>query len=210
MKKILNIIFALFLSMVLLIIFFTSSCEDFQSEEFQISALDSKACQQLQMHDSLGVDTVQVVMLSDFDSTWVDSVIYDSTNNVYNNVSEILDTLIANDIVVTNTTSNKIKLETIGSADTAYFALQSNSASLTLFFDQSVTVYLINLSGEITSISNKMMPLETAAGCTKIENDVEVPLIQARLEISVPGNTSLLQLIKNEQTKSRIIHVSIL
>lgn len=211
MKKLKNIFPVFLICTFLMISFLTTSCDDFKSEEFKISALDSKACQQLQREDSLGVDTVEVILLSDFDSTWVDSLIYDNTSNTYNNVTEILDSLVANDIVVTNTTTNKIKLLTLADVDTAYFALQTNSTSLTMFFDQSVSIFLINSAGEITSVSNKLMPLETAAGCTKLDdNDIEVPFIQERVEISVPANLSLLQLIKNEQTKSRAIHVSIL
>jgi len=211
MKKIKNIFPAFIVGMFVLFFYFTTGCDDFKSEEFKISALDSKACQQLQKHDTLGVDTVTTMMLSDFDTTWVDSVLYDQVSKTYNNVSEILDSLMANNIVVTNTSTNKFKLITLSDNDVNYFALQSTSTSLTFFFDQSVSINLINSSGEITGISYSKMPLETAAGCTEIDdNDVEVPFIQTRLEISVPGNVSLLQLIKNEQTQSRIIHVSIL
>lgn len=189
----------------------TTSCDDYKSEEFEISALDSKACQQLQKADSLGADTVTAVWLSDFDSTWVDSILYDPNNETYSNVTEILDSLIANDISLTNTSTNKIKLYTPADQDTNYVALQSGSASLTFFFDQSISINIINRSGEITAVSNKLMPLETASGCTKIDdNEVEVPFIQARFEISVPDNPALLQLIKNEQTSSRIIHIAIL
>ena len=90
-------------------------------------------------------------------------------------------------------------------------AVQSASASLTFFFDQNLSINIINQSGEVTSISNHKMPLETASGCTTLDdNDIEVPFIKARLEIGVPGNPALLQLIKNEQTGSRTIHISIL
>ena len=56
----------------ILITYIATSCDDYKSEEFEISALDSKACQQLQRADSLGVDTVTTMVLSDFDSAWVD------------------------------------------------------------------------------------------------------------------------------------------
>jgi hypothetical protein len=205
-------LFPAFIVVVLIIItFISTSCDDYKSEEFEISALDSKACQQLQKADSLGVDTVTTVMLSEFDSVWVDSNLYDQGSGTYNFVGDILDSLVANDITVTNTASNKIKLITIASQDTNYVALQSGSSSLTFFFDRNISINIINQSGQITAISNKAMPLETASGCTELdENDVEVPYIKSRLEISVPDNPALLQLIKNEQTGSRTIHVSIL
>ena len=233
MKKIIKIFPAFIVSVFILITCFTSSCDDFKSEEFEISALDSKACQQLQRHDSLGVDTVRTIDLASIDSTiaidtmaynidsvlvdttlyftWTPEMIYDSVNAKYKYVPEILNALSDSGIFVTNTESQKIKIITVTELDTNYISLQSSSASLTFFFDQSVSINIINQAGEITSISNKKMPLETAAGCTELDdNDVEVPFIQTRLEISVPGNVSLLQLIKNEQTKSRTIHVSIL
>ena len=233
MRK-LKILFPAFIVMVfILITCITTSCDDYKSEEFEISALDSKACQQLQRADSLGVDTVIVVSLASFDSTiavdtmlydidsvlvdttiyftWTPEMIYDSLNMTYKYVSQILDLLVANDITVPNTSTNKIKLITLADKDTNYVALQSGSSSLTFFFDRNVSINVINQQGQITAISNKTMPLETASGCTQLdENDVEVPFIQARLEIGVPGNPALLQLIKNEQTGSRTIHISIL
>jgi len=143
--------------------------------------------------------------------TWTPESIFDSENAKYKFVAEILDSLIANNVVVTNTAVNKLRLVTLSNSDTCYFALQTSSSSLTFFFDRSVSIKVINQAGEITGVSDKTMPLETAAGCTKLDDkDVEIPFIQARLEISIPGNPSLLQLIKNEQTNSNTIHVSIL
>jgi len=209
MKKTKKIFPAFIISIFIFIICFTPSCDDYKSKEFEITVLDSKACQQLQKADSLGVDSVFAVSITDFDSTWVDSVIYDDATNTFNNVSEILDSLIASDIELTNTT-NKLKLITPG-IDIVYLALQTNSASLTFFFDTSVSIKLISQSGIITEVSNAKMPLETAAGCTKLDDsDVEIPFIIARYEINVPENISLLQVIKNEQTQSNTLHVSIL
>ena len=211
MRKFKNIFPVFILAIFLCVAFFIISCDNYKSEEFEISALDSKACQQLKRADSLGVDTVTTVLLADFDSTWVDSIIYDPVTKTYSEVTAILDSLIANDIIVTNTATNKIKLITLGTADTNYVALQSSSGSLTFFFDQSVTINLINEDGAVTTVSDKTMPLETAAGCTKLnEQDIEIPLIQARYTIGVPSNPALLQVIKNEQTELRTIHMSIL
>ena len=211
MRKFKNIFPVFILAIFLCVAFFIISCDNYKSEEFEISALDSKACQQLKRADSLGVDTVTTVLLADFDSTWVDSIIYDPVTKTYSEVNAILDSLIANDIIVTNTATNKIKLITLGTADTNYVALQSSSGSLTFFFDQSVTINLINEDGAVTTVSDKTMPLETAAGCTKLnEQDIEIPLIQARYTIGVPSNPALLQVIKNEQTELRTIHMSIL
>jgi hypothetical protein len=233
MRKIKNIFPAFIVAIFIFVTCFTTSCDDYKSEEFKISDLDSKACQQLQRADSLGADTVQAIDLASIDSTiavdtmaynidsvlvdttlyftWTNEMIYDSANAKYKYIPEILDTLIANGIIIANTSTNKIRLVTLADYDTCYFALQTSSASLTFFFGKNVSINLINEAGEITRISNKSMPLETAAGCTKLDdNDVEVPFIQARLEISVPSNRSLLQVIKNEQTKSRAIYVSIL
>ena len=124
-----KIMFPVFIVMVfILITCITTSCDDYKSEEFEISALDSKACQQLQRADSLGVDTVRTMALSDFDSAWVDSNLYDPISQTYNFVAEILDSLVANDITVTNTSTNKIKLITLADQDTNYVALQSGSS----------------------------------------------------------------------------------
>ncbi|MFH1319267.1 MAG: hypothetical protein ABII90_01250, partial [Bacteroidota bacterium] len=241
MKKIKKIFPAFIVSIFIFITCYTTSCDDFTSEEFEISALDAKACQQLQRHDSLGYDTVKTVSLLDFDvkiavdtSIWVDtliwvdtafvdttilvdttlvlgwyeSVIYAPGNNRYKSVyiPQIIDSLDSVGIDITNTTENKFKIITVADLDTNYIVLKTSLNSLTFFFDRSVSINIINQAGEIISVSNKKMPLETAAGCTKLDdNDVEVPFIQTRMEIRVPDNVSLLQLIKNEQTKSRTI-----
>jgi len=145
-----KIMFPAFIVMVfILITCITTSCDDYKSEEFEISALDSKACQQLQRADSLGVDTVTTMVLSDFDSAWVDSSLYNPVSQTYNFVAEILDSLVANDITVTNTSTNKIKLITLADLDTNYVALQSGSSSLTFFFDQSVSINIINQTRQI-------------------------------------------------------------
>jgi hypothetical protein len=235
MRKFKNIFPVFILAIFLCFAFFIISCDNYKSEEFEISALDSKACQQLKSADSLGVDTVTVRSLASFDSTiavdtmlynldsvlvdttiyltWTDEIIYDTLTWQLKSkyISPILETLIANNLTVTNTAENKIKLITLGTADTNYVALQSSSSSLTFFFDQSVTINLINGDGAVTTVSDKTMPLETAAGCTKLNaQDIEVPLIQARYTIGVPSNPALLQVIKNEQTELRTIHMSIL
>ena len=135
MKKIKKIFPAFIVSVFILITCFTTSCDDFKSEEFEISALDSKACQQLQRHDSLGVDTVRTIDLASIDSTiaidtmaynidsvlvdttlyftWTPEMIYDSVNAKYKYVPEILDALSDSGIVVTNTESQKIKIITV-------------------------------------------------------------------------------------------------
>lgn len=232
MKRI-SKIFTILVWVLFVSFFIITSCEEYQSEEFKITDLDSKACTQLQREDSLGADTVQIIDLASIDSTiavdtlaynidsvlvdttlyftWTNEMIYDSLNAKYKYVPEILDSLNARDIVVTNTSVNKIKLITPAESDTVYCALQTNSSSLTFYFNRSVSINIISAAGNIIRISNRTMPLETASGCTQLdENDVAVPFILSRYEISVPDNVSLLQLIKNEQTKGNTIHVSIL
>ena len=208
MRKIKNIFSAFIVMVFIFITCFTTSCDDYKSEEFEISALDSKACQQLKIADSLVVDSVAAVLLSSFDSTWVDSLLYDEATETYNNVSEIIDSLVANDIIVTNTSTSKIYLKTLAATDTNYFALQTSSASLTFFSNKSVSVNLIDQEGIITGVFNNKIPLETVAGCQyrkrkrkeSVTDSIDWFLIQTRVEISVPDNVSLLQLIKNEQT----------
>lgn len=211
MKRLKNMFPAFIVIVFIFITCFMTSCDDYKSEEFKISALDSRACQQLQRADTLGTDTVRTVLLESFNPAWVDSIIYNPDTQTYDSVSAIINALVTSNKTVSNTTTNKIKLITLADKDTNYVVLQSTSASLTFFFDQSVSINLINTAGQITRISDKKMPLETAAGCTKLdENDIEVPFIQTRYLISVPANPALLQVIKNEQTESRTIHISIL
>jgi len=210
MKRIKKYCPAFFMGILIVFGSFLTSCDDYKSEEFQITGLDLKACNQLQNPDSLGADTVRTIDISTANNAWTYYAVYDTLTGKYNFVPEILAALEDSGVVITNTENQKLRIETVADMDTNFLYLRTNSSSLTFFSDQSFSINIINDEGKVTTVSNNKMHLETAAGCTKLdENEVEVPFILTRYEISVPDNVSLLQLIKNEQTKSRIIYVSI-
>jgi hypothetical protein len=184
LKKYGQIAYLIFI--ILLLSFCTSGCDKYQSESFEISATDATACAQIQ--DTL-FNSVSTVNLTTFNSTWTDE-------NVSQNVQEIIDSLIANDIVVRKDDLSTW-VTTGGALDTNYVCLLSNSNSVTLYSDRIINLKLMDAQGDFRSISSISMPLETVGGClTETGN----PLIKTRIEYSTPDEEYLFYLINEETT----------
>lgn len=168
------------------------ACEDFKSEEFQMSALDAAACEQLS-------DTVfselALKPLTNFNPDWADS-------NVAANITPILDSLEANDLVLHADGSTAIEIATAGS-DTSWFALRSDFSSIVWYLTESLVINLMTESGTIQKTSDLTMPFEVAGGCTYLEKGATVPepLIRARFKYSASADRYLVQFIKTEQTR---------
>jgi len=181
----LMVLFAVILLMINL------ACEDFKSEEFQMSALDDAACTQLS-------DTVfselTLKPLTDFNQDWADS-------NVAANIIPILDSLEANDLVLHADGSTAIQIAT--AADTSWFALRSDFSSIVWYLTESMVVNLMTESGTIQKTSDSTMPFEVAGGCTYLEKGANVPepLIRSRFKYSASEDRYLIQFIKTEQTR---------
>ncbi len=191
--KILILVFSAFL------LVFYMACDDFKSQEFQISSQDAVACKQLS--DTV-FSTLSLKSLTDFDSTWVDS-------NIIGNVSEILDSLEANDIVLIADGSETTLIVTTA-ADTNYFAMRSNFSSIICYSDKSILLNLLTEDDQVQRTSDASMPLETVSGCTVLENKKPVPLIRARMKFGFSDDRYLVQFIKDDQTRSGSIKISIL
>ena len=183
---------------ILLLIFYIS-CEDFKSQEYQISDQDALACQQLS--DTV-FNTISLKSLTDFNSSWVDS-------NVTGNVSEILDSLEANDIVFIADGSESTLISTTA-ADTNYFAMRSDFSSIVCYSTESITMNLLAENDQIKRTSDLTMPLELVSGCTVMVNEKPVPLVLARMKYGFSDDRYLVQFIKDDQTRSNSIKISVL
>ena len=184
-------------SIILLIL--CSACDDFKSQEFQMSGVDAVACDQLS--DTL-FSTLTLKSLTSFNPEWVDE-------NVEANISAVLDSLEANNIVLNADGSEAVEIVTT-SADTNWFALKSDFGSIATYLTETVEMNLLNSAGSLQKTSDATMPFEIAGGCTVLEKDKPVPLIRARFKYSVSDDRYLVQFIKGEQTRTGRIKISAL
>jgi len=160
-------------------------CGEFQEEKFAISSLDAEAYALLQ--DSLS-DTISTFPLMNFDTSWVGSVVYD-------NIPEILDSLEANDIKVTDSVSYTIV--TPGDMDTNYIFYQNNptdnGVNVVFFFNDYLNINLIGENGTLVNEESKAIPPETVADC---------PELKTRIAYTLEEEKYLVELIKFGQTLS--------
>lgn len=194
LKKYVPISFLLFL--IISLSFFSFGCDKYQSESYEISTVDAKACAQIQ--DTL-YNSVTAVKLTDFDSTW-------THENVPQNVPAIIDSLKANGIIVSeNDLSTWVT--TIEVEDTNYVCFQTNLSSVTFYSDQVIGLKIMDTQGDFRSVSNISMPLETVGGCLNEDGN---PQILTRIGYTTPDDEYLLYIINQEQTTSITIILSIL
>ncbi len=165
-------------------------CGEFQEEEFAISDLDAEAYALLQ--DSMS-DTILTSPLTNFDSSWVDSTIYE-------NVEKILDSLEANGIIVTDSDTS-FTIITPKNIDTSYTYFLTQSDEVVFFFDDFVNMNIIGLNGTVLGAESKAIPLETVYDC---------PEIRTRLIYRLPGSRNLVQIIKTDQTMGPTFRLVIL
>lgn len=168
-------------------------CGEFQEEEFAISDLDAEAYALLQ--DSLS-DTISTFPLMNFNTSWVGSVVYD-------NIPEILDSLEANDIKVTDSVSYTIV--TPGDMDTNYIFYQNNptdnGVNVVFFFNDYLNINLIGENGTLINEESKAIPPETVADC---------PELKTRIAYTLEEEKYLVELIKFDQTLSDTLRTVIL
>ncbi len=193
LKKYVPISFLLFLIISLSFLLFC--CDKYQSESYEISTVDARACAQIQ--DTL-YNSVTAVILTDFDSTW-------THENVPQNVSAIIDSLKANGIVLSEgdlaTWITTIELE-----DTNYVCFQTNLSSEIFYSDLVIGLKLMDTQGEFRDVASISMPPETIGGCL---NEQGNPQIKTRIGYTSPEDEYLLYVINQEQTTSQTIVLSI-
>ena len=185
LKNYVYLIFLLFLIISLSFLLFC--CDKYQSESYEISTVDARACMQIQ--DTLAYDSIAVVELTKFDTTW-------TNDNVPQNVPSIIDSLKANRIIVSEG-DQSTWVTTLTGVDTNYVCFQTNLNSVILYADKVVRLQLMDVQGTFRNISNIAMPLETVGGCV---NEEDLPQIKTRIEYSTPDDEYLLYIIIQDQT----------
>jgi hypothetical protein len=196
------------------LLFLSFSCDEFKSQEFEISEKDNLACTQFAdsiqdpASDTLKIiaqplKTLQLVALTDFNASWVDS-------NVAANVPDILDSLTGRALVVHVTPDTAYMLKTLADEMNNYMVFAPAAGAVVFYLSESADILLMKTDGTIIKPSNQNMPLPTVSGCTVVINNSTEPKIKTRLEFNSPDEHYLLKLIKNDQTKSGDIKCSVI
>jgi len=165
--------------------------EAYQQEEFTISDLDAEACRLFQ--DSLS-DTISTSPLVDFDSSWVDSIIYE-------NVEAVLDSLEANDIKVTDSVSYTIVTPEDMDTNYVFYWNDITDDGVVFFFDDYLNINIVGEDGIIINEESKAIPLETVNAYPELKTRIVYMLVEGRY---------LVHLVKIDLTLSDTIRAVIL
>ena len=176
-----------------------AACEDFQTKSYSMTDRDSKACMQLK--DSV-FQVISTASLSSYNPDW-------QNEQISQIAGEVIEAL-ANDSIIVSENDQAYVLITGNDMDTTYVLLESQSASLTLYFDQALTQNLIAEDGVFLPASDSVIPLETIGSCTKVVKDVYIPVIKRRTAYALSGDRYLIQIIKTDQTEEMNIRLSVI
>jgi hypothetical protein len=202
--------FFIVITCVLLLI----GCEKFlpgayQEEEFAISALDDKACECL--NDSLS-DSVYTSGLTNFDTTWVGSAIYE-------NVEVILDSLEANEIKIIDTDTS-FTIITPEEVDSNYVFLSAGSNELVFFFSDYVDMNILETDGTVLEAESKAISLETiyygispdtTYQDTVVTDIIDCSKLKTRILYELSENKDyLMQIIRSDQTLNNTFRLVVL
>jgi hypothetical protein len=174
------------LVLILSLSLFQFSCDKYQSESYEISAVDAEACAQIQ--DTL-YNSIAVKNLTDFDLTW-------THENISQNVPAIIDSLKANGIVLSEGDMSTW-ITALDEEDTTYVCFQTNLSSPVFYSDEVIGVKLMDSQGEFVPVSKLSMPLETVGGCLTEDGN---PQIRTRIGFTSPEDEYLLWIVIQEQT----------
>lgn len=174
------------------------SCSMFEEAESEISGADKIACQQF--NDS-SFFKLSLVELTEFDTSWVNA-------QVASNVPAIIDTLLANDLVVQAGLDSAYLITRAG--DSSYVALESSISEITVFYTDMLELNIYDATGAPVDFSSDKMPLETISGCRY--EDVETfegNIIKVRLEYELTGSNYLMHFSKTETSSGSDFYLTI-
>lgn len=184
----------------LLLFLFMSSCDIYKSNETEISGVDKTVCEQFS--DSI-FTTVTAGVVSDYKATW-------SNAGLDTIIGALIDSLNADSAFIEQNHDPAYELTLGAGNDTSYVVLKAQSGTATIFVAQVVKMTLLGKDGTEIALVNEEMPLSTISGCTELdEGNKPQPVIKMRNEYDVNGGDLLLQLIKVEQTKSKVFRIAV-
>lgn len=158
------------------------SCEEYQEEDFTIADMDARACELFE--DTVSVKIPRFPLVS-FDSTWVDSAVYE-------NVLEILDSLEANEIIVTDSDTS-FTITTAENVEMYYICFFTELNEVVIFSNYFTDMNIIDADGTVINKESSVISLETVAGCSEI---------RTRNVYNLSERKNLLQIVKIESDQT--------
>lgn len=184
----------------LLLFLFMSSCDIYKSNETEISGVDKTVCEQFS--DSV-FTTVTAGVVSNYNAKWTNA-------GLDTIIGALIDSLNADSAFIEQNHDPAYELTLGAGNDTSYVVLKAQSGTATIFVAQVVKMTLLGKDGTEIALVNEEMPLSTISGCTELdEGNKPQPVIKMRNEYDVNGGDLLLQLIKVEQTKSKVFRIAV-
>ena len=184
----------------LLLFLFMSSCDIYKSNETEISGVDKTVCEQFS--DSV-FTTVTAGVVSNYNVKWTNA-------GLDTIIGALIDSLNADSAFIEQNHDPAYELTLGAGNDTSYVVLKAQSGTATIFVAQVVKMTLLGKDGTEIALVNEEMPLSTISGCTELdEGNKPQPVIKMRNEYDVNGGDLLLQLIKVEQTKSKVFRIAV-
>ncbi len=184
----------------LLTFVFMASCDIYKSNESEISSVDKTVCELFS--DSVFTE-VNAKLASDYNPEWLDA-------NLSGFIASLMDSLEANEVFIEQNHDTAYVLTLGGAEDTSYVILKAQSGQAIIFSAEVVEMNLFDKSGTLYGVTNDKMPLETISGCTELdEGNKAQPVIKLRYEYDLPGGDILIQLIKVEQTASKVFRFTV-
>jgi len=173
------------------------NCSDFQDENFEISALDAKACELLAKADSTSINFL-LPSIQHYDSTLTNTAISE-------NVIEIFDSLVRRELVVSAMDTGKFVLSFLAGVDTNYIALKVESSNIVIYLDDFVELKIIDPDGNYIQSTDTTIPLETVyyTSITEPEtSDINCTNLKGRSVYELTDKKYLLQIISTDQMES--------
>jgi len=184
--------------LILIFIFMIAlNCSDFQDENFEISALDAKACELLAKADSTSINFL-LPSIQHYDSTLTNTAISE-------NVIEIFDSLVRRELVVSAMDTGKFVLSFLAGVDTNYIALKVESSNIVIYLDDFVELKIIDPDGNYIQSTDTTIPLETVyyTSITEPEtSDINCTNLKGRSVYELTDKKYLLQIISTDQMES--------
>ena len=174
-------------SALVLVMFF--SCEDFQSQNYEISPVDARACTLLS--DSV-FKVIRTQSPSEINATWVQQTVLDSAEKAFT-------TLAKKKVQIAVQDSGYLFVSSIIS-DTSYVALTGDSGSSVLYLGEYLDVKIYDMNGTELAVLDDTMTPETVGGCMELVVDKYQPIIKTRLVFNTKAENYLLSIIKIDQT----------
>ncbi|MBL7093782.1 hypothetical protein ISS22_07395 [candidate division KSB1 bacterium] len=173
------------------------TCSDFQDEDFEISALDAKACELLAKPDSSSINFL-LPSIQDFDSILTNTIIFE-------NVIGVFDSLDQRELVVSAMDTGKYVLLFLPGIDTNYVALIVESSDIVIYLDDFVQLNMIDLDGNFVEPTDTTIPLETVFYTIITEpetSDINCTNLKGRSVYKLADKKYLLQIICMDQMES--------